>query len=854
MKKCSNCGVPVDERDVRCPACGAGLAAAPAKPVRPPPPPPKVARPTPPAVPGPPPAVSPPAPPPRPSLVTPVKATTSPPPPGPVQRSPAGGPADELQRQAAALELSLQRKRRGGRWMAWGAALAVLAAAAAMAAYYRSAVGSYAQLADELRVERDPADPERLTVAFRVERGGLVGFQRKEGDRETELLDRAAASEQVETLQWRWRGVRPGDEIRVRDRSGWLPRVRTVTVPDPPARLALGDVKLTGQVVSATSGQPVAGATVRVPGTRLKTTTGEDGRFELRDAPSGAVPLEAAATGYAVEQWSETFASGEERRLRVSLSPGMAAGQVRFVLNWGAGSLDLDAHLEGPLPDGERFHVFHKQKGDLASREFVNLDIDDRDGEGPETITVLGVQPGRYSYFVHDADVPNSAGDGVDAKKSLAESQVEVKVYQGGQTYRFRPQRPGPGNLWRVCDLVVDADGRARVESLDRLEFTTQEQEGLYAKRTQANREEWIVNYGGNKQSERAVAAGLDWLARHQAEDGHWGHDCLDAHAGSRCAEGTPCRGAGQEHPVAQTGLAILAFQAGGHYYNNRNTYSEHVERGLRWLAAQQLADGALCTAKHGKSGHAFMYEHGIAAFALNEANAIDVANGRAGNGEFREAAERALRYLERIQHKDGGWRYTENVAEGSDMSVTGWQVLAIKSGKEARLSVSPECIAGVEKFLGLCRVGRTGRTAYTAGGHPYTEATTGVGMLIDQLLLENPESELVRLGAEYLAKVSESSAEVMASGRGAVDYYFLYNATLAMYQHGEEPWKRWNDQVRERLISLQVQGEACDRGSWPPQSRWCGQGGRVYSTALGVLTLEVYYRYQSEKAKVYSP
>ena len=41
-----------------------------------------------------------------------------------------------------------------------------------------------------------------------------------------------------------------------------------------------------------------------------------------------------------------------------------------------------------------------------------------------------------------------------------------------------------------------------------------------------------------------------------------------------------------------------------------------------------------------------------------------------------------------------------------------------------------------------------------------------------------------------------------------------------------------------------------CARGSWPPTDQWGAHGGRIYSTALAVLTLEVYYRF----AKVKSP
>ena len=59
----------------------------------------------------------------------------------------------------------------------------------------------------------------------------------------------------------------------------------------------------------------------------------------------------------------------------------------------------------------------------------------------------------------------------------------------------------------------------------------------------------------------------------------------------------------------------------------------------------------------------------------------------------------------------------------------------------------------------------------------------------------------------------------------------------------GDKAWKRWNDCVRDTVVSLQKH-KGCERGSWDPTDRWGDRGGRIYSTALAILTLEVYYRY----------
>jgi len=142
----------------------------------------------------------------------------------------------------------------------------------------------------------------------------------------------------------------------------------------------------------------------------------------------------------------------------------MKAGQIRLVLTWGKDPADLDAHLEGPLPEGKRFHVYFKEKGDLRSREFVNLDVDARNGFGPETITLLGVLPGVYHYSVQDY----TNRDKLDSY-ALARAQAEVKVYQGGQAYRFSSNGESQGNIWHVCDIEVSAKG-ALVKRIDKYE------------------------------------------------------------------------------------------------------------------------------------------------------------------------------------------------------------------------------------------------------------------------------------------------------------------------------------------------------------------------------------------------
>jgi Mg-chelatase subunit ChlD len=448
MNTCRTTGKPIPDFALICPHCKTecwlGAAAPPPKPA--PRAVPAAAVPAPKAAPAPPAA--------KPAVARPA---------APPKMSPAL--EEELRRSVAAAEGRLRTGKRRSLLLAAGAAATVLLGLAVLLLYHVTSVRAYAELDPGVRLDRDPSDPDRLVLLYKPLTAGRVGFRRADADRETELLDRVASSGAEQRFEWRWAGVKEGDKLHVTHRSGWSLATKDLAVPAPPPRPPLGDATLAGEVVDATTGKAVSGAEVRLVGTPLRARTGGDGRFRLTEAPAGSVGVEVSAPGYGTDQLDKDLASGKETALRVALSPGMKAGQMRVVLTWGEQPQDLDAHLEGPLPDGKRFHVFFGQKGDLKSKEFVNLDVDAQKGHGPETITVLGVAPGTYRYFVHDyTNRSNKANAG------LAESAAEVKVHQGAQAYTFRANQKAVGNIWNVCNIEVGADGKAVVHRLDQYE------------------------------------------------------------------------------------------------------------------------------------------------------------------------------------------------------------------------------------------------------------------------------------------------------------------------------------------------------------------------------------------------
>ncbi len=418
---------------------------------------------------------------------------------------------------------------------------------------------------------------------------------------------------------------------------------------------------------------------------------------------------------------------------------------------------------------------------------------------------------------------------------------IEVVSRDGWSLATARPAVP---------EAIVPAGGNVAVEDAG-----SEAAPGLYSRRTRAGRAEWIGKLGGTPISEQAVGDGLDWLARHQAADGSRSSRCLGRGAESRCEKTAPCTDGGGTFEMAHTGLAVLAFQAGGHYYFNDTKYSAAVGKALDWIVDHQKDDGALVgslpVAKRGAYHKNFMYEHGIAAFALGDACAAAIALHESPQPRYLQGLHKAVEFIEENQHLDGGWRYGGGRYEGklkdpSDSSVTGWQVLALKSAREAGIPPSAGCLAKVRKFFQARQTGQNGRTGYADNRTLETEATTGVGMLARQFLFDQPDAPLVKDAARYLADFAQR--EFPPDGPPKIrDYYLWYNCTLAMFLAGGQPWKTWNDCVRDTVIKLQKH-QGCERGSWDPSDRWGSSGGRIYSTALAILTLEVYYRYALER------
>ena len=384
-----------------------------------------------------------------------------------------------------------------------------------------------------------------------------------------------------------------------------------------------------------------------------------------------------------------------------------------------------------------------------------------------------------------------------------------------------------------------------------------------YQNRFAINRMEIVRAGGGDESTEASVQLALEWLARAQSNDGGWyaaqyggGNPSMINRLGP---DGEKRQNAGARANTAMTGLAILAFLGAGHHHYE-GQYSGTVASGLRYLIAQQKASGDL--SGHDQNGRdevvrfARMYSHGMAALALAEAYAITK------DPALLPVVQRAADYsLRAMNPTTGGWRYEFPTNDPGDTSQFGWQAMFLKSaGGSDAIALDDYRRRLMFRFLDSVATGRDGGLASyrprSSNGamEPPTVSMTAEAMA-SRLLLGVPTS---------VASQREAQRMILSQLPGERDdnFYYWYYATLAMFQmrgvgDDDASWIRWNNAMKSKFTTSQVT-TGPERGSWNPTCIWGPYGGRIYTTTLACLSLEVYYRYlpiyQTRQAAQWQP
>jgi hypothetical protein len=369
-----------------------------------------------------------------------------------------------------------------------------------------------------------------------------------------------------------------------------------------------------------------------------------------------------------------------------------------------------------------------------------------------------------------------------------------------------------PGTL--VTQPLLPPEGRAR----SRTQIPP-----IYSLRLAPDRFQLAQLRGATPETEAAVQAALAWLAENQASDGHWD---AKAHGAGRelLVAGRDRQSAGLRADTGMTGLALLAFLASGHTHLD-GSYQSNVRRALEYLLSVQAGDGNLGGQA---STYARMYCHAMATCALSE------TLGMTGDDRLREPLYRAVKYTLAAQDPvGGGWRYNPN--DTGDTSQLGWQLMALRSAELAGIPIPARCRQGALRFLAGVSSGRHGGlAAYRAGQWPSRPMTAEALACRQFLGLAADDAVAEEAGSYLLGELP---------GEGRTNLYYWYYGTLGMYYLQGESWERWNAALQRTLLGRQRKGGPLG-GSWDPDTVWGGYGGRVYSTTVASLCLEVYYRY----------
>jgi hypothetical protein len=317
--------------------------------------------------------------------------------------------------------------------------------------------------------------------------------------------------------------------------------------------------------------------------------------------------------------------------------------------------------------------------------------------------------------------------------------------------------------------------------------------------------------------SEAAVQLGLKWLVRHQEIDGSWSFKTSNEASNAI------------DSRLGATGLALLAFLGAGNTHK-AGVYTRTVREGLIYLVRNMKVTSSGGDLRGG-AGHHGMYSHGICTAALCEAYILTK------DRELAYPAQLAIDFIVNAQHQAGGWRYEPGQA--GDLSVTGWQIIALKMGKVAKLKVPTRCIGKAVAFLNAVQSDGGAQYGYDKPGAG--PAMTAIGLLSRMYLGWTDRQTALGKGVEIVGSLGPQPNNI----------YFNYYATQVLHHWGGEEWKKWNAAMREQLVQTQEkEGDAA--GSWSPVDDQWGKsyGGRLYTTCLSIITLEVYYRHLSRQLR----
>lgn len=262
---------------------------------------------------------------------------------------------------------------------------------------------------------------------------------------------------------------------------------------------------------------------------------------------------------------------------------------------------------------------------------------------------------------------------------------------------------------------------------------------------------------------------------------------------------------------VGITALGALAFVADGSV-PGRGRYANVVDSALKFVLESCSEQSGLVTAE---TSYGPMYGHGFATVFLAE------LYGMSPRADLREKLQKATALIIRTQNDEGGWRY-HPVRADADISVTICQVMALRAARNAGIAVPKTTIDRAIKYVQQSQESDGGfRYMLDSSGSMFARSAAGVAALQYAGMYDTPE---IKKGLAYLEKYTPGQTEEQTHY-----FYGHYYAAQAMYQAGGEHWAKWWPAIRDELI-----------GKQQADGSWRGQAGSEYGTAMALIILQL--------------
>jgi hypothetical protein len=328
-----------------------------------------------------------------------------------------------------------------------------------------------------------------------------------------------------------------------------------------------------------------------------------------------------------------------------------------------------------------------------------------------------------------------------------------------------------------------------------------------------------IEQLGGSDKTEEAIKRSLDWFTRNQEGDGRWS---IGKHGGQK------------NHDIAATSFAVLCYFGWGIKHNQPGKPDKHqktVQKALKWLVDNMGKDGDFTNGQ----GNG-MYDQGVATMALAE------AYGLTKDPVLKEPLRKSVDFIIKAQNPNhGAWDYKpwHKGPKGNriDTSVSGWQIMALRSARMAGIKIKERPFQLASKWLDTIGAGQN-RGLYGYDSRRYkSDAMVAEGLFAQQLLGTPPSHARMKESINHIASKPPK--------KGKRDFYYWYYGCLSLYQNQGPAWDEWNARIKPIWLDLQVKNGP-NSGSWDHNKggKHMKEMGRVITTALATLSLEVYYRY----------